>query len=138
MKITEILKDLIFEETGVDIADKTRTRSKVEYRSMFFHLIKNLAPKLSLREIGEAVNKDHATVIYGLNQYEIFIKYNKELETIRLRVLMKYANNHKQYGLLSIDEEISLLEQKIAELKELKEYFSNTIIEAETEVEVNE
>jgi len=70
MKTTEIIKELILEETGIDIADKLRTRTNVEFRSMYFNIIKNLEPKLSLREIGEAVNRDHATVIYGLNQLE--------------------------------------------------------------------
>jgi hypothetical protein len=123
MKTTEIIKELILEETGIDIADKTRTRTKVEYRSLFFFIIKNLEPKLSLREIGEAVNKDHATVIYGINQYEIFIKYNKDLENVRNRVLLKYAKNHSRYGMISIDEEINLLEKRIVELQELKSLY---------------
>ena len=123
MKTTEIIKELILEETGIDIADKTRTRTKVEYRSLFFLIIKDLEPKLSFREIGEAVNKDHATVIYGINQYEMFIKYNKDLENVRTRVLLKYAKNHSKYGMISIDEEINLLEKRIVELQELKSLY---------------
>jgi hypothetical protein len=123
MKTTEIIKELILEETGIDIADKTRTRTKVEYRSLFFLIIKDLEPKLSFREIGEAVNKDHATVIYGINQYEMFIKYNKDLENVRTRVLLKYAKNHSRYGMISIDEEINLLEKRIVELQELKSLY---------------
>jgi hypothetical protein len=120
MKTTEIIKELIFDETGVDIADKSRVRIKVEYRSLFFTIIKDLEPKLSFREIGECVNKDHATVIHGLKQYEMFIKYNKTLESIKNQVLLNYGKNHGKYGMMNIDEEISLLEQRIAELKELK------------------
>jgi chromosomal replication initiation ATPase DnaA len=123
MKTTEIIKELILEETGIDIADKLRTRTNVEFRSMYFNIIKNLEPKLSLREIGEAVNRDHATVIYGLNQYEIFIKYNKHLESVRNRVLLIYAKNHSRYGMISIDEEINLLEKRIVELQELKSLY---------------
>lgn len=123
MKTTEIIKELILEETGIDIADKLRTRTNVEFRSMYFNIIKNLEPKLSLREIGEAVNRDHATVIYGLNQYEIFIKYNKHLESVRNRVLLIYAKNFSRYGMISIDEEINLLEQRIVELQELKSLY---------------
>jgi hypothetical protein len=123
MKTTEIIKELIFDETGVDIADKTRTRTKVEYRSLYFNIIKMLEPKLSFREIGESVNKDHATVIYGINQYEIFIKYNKTLEKVKNQVLLTYGKNHNKYGLINIDEEISLLEQRIIELKELKSVY---------------
>ena len=120
MKTTEIIKELILKETGVDIADKSRVRIKVEYRSLFFTIIKDLEPKLSFREIGESVNKDHATVIYGIKQYEMFIKYNKTLESIKNQVLLNYGKNHNKYGMMNIDEEISLLEQRIAELKELK------------------
>lgn len=123
MKTTEIIKELILEETGIDIADKTRTRTKVEYRSLFFLIVKDLEPKLSLREIGEAVNKDHATVIHGIKQYEIFIKYNKDLENIKTRVLLKYAKNYSRYGMISIDEEINLLEKRIVELQELKSLY---------------
>jgi hypothetical protein len=123
MKTTEIIKELILEETGIDIADKLRTRTNVEFRSMYFNIIKNLEPKLSLREIGEAVNRDHATVIYGLNQYEIFIKYNKHLESVRNRVLLIYAKNFSRYGMISIDEEINLLEKRIVELQELKSLY---------------
>jgi hypothetical protein len=123
MKTTEIIKELIFDETGVDIADKTRTRTKVEYRSLYFNIIKMLEPKLTFREIGESVNKDHTTVIYGINQYEIFIKYNKNLEKVKNQVLLTYGKNHNKYGLINIDEEISLLEQRIIELKELKSVY---------------
>ena len=123
MKTTEIIKELILEETGIDIADKTRVRTNVEYRSLYFLIVKNLEPKLSLREIGEAVNKDHATVIHGINQYEIFIKYNKNLEVVRTRVLLKYAKNYSRYGMISIDEEINLLEKRIVELQELKSLY---------------
>jgi hypothetical protein len=123
MKTTEIIKELILEETGIDIADKTRTRTKVEYRSLFFLIVKDLEPRISLREIGEAVNKDHATVIHGIKQYEIFIKYNKDLENIKTRVLLKYAKNFSRYGMISIDEEINLLEKRIVELQELKSLY---------------
>ena len=123
MKTTDIIKELILEETGIDIADKKRVRTNVEYRSLYFLIVKDLEPKLSLREIGEAVNKDHATVIHGINQYEIFIKYNKNLEVVRTRVLLNYAKNYSRYGMISIDEEINLLEKRIVELQELKSLY---------------
>ena len=123
MKTTDIIKELILEETGIDIADKTRIRINVEYRSLYFLIVKNLEPRISLREIGEAVNRDHATVIHGINQYEVFIKYNKDLEVVRTRVLLKYAKNHSRYGMISIDEEINLLEKRIVELQELKSLY---------------
>jgi hypothetical protein len=38
-------------------------------------------------------------------------------------VLLIYAKNHSRYGMISIDEEINLLEKRIVELQELKSLY---------------
>ena len=86
MEITEQIKDIILKETNINLIDKKRTNEMVEYRAMYYSLMKELKPRYSLKKIGDSVNKNHATVIHSLKMYPEFEKYNKELKVIRKRI----------------------------------------------------
>jgi hypothetical protein len=38
---------------------------------------------MTLQEIAESVNKNHATVIHSLNNYEMYEKFNRDLRSLR-------------------------------------------------------
>ena len=60
---------------GKDIRGKSRLRKTVYARAVFYTIVKSLHPKLSLTAIGNSVNRDHATVLYGLrNAKDTYMK----------------------------------------------------------------
>jgi hypothetical protein len=70
----KLIKSMIETYSGVyDISIKTRKREIVEMRFVYFFLCKNYCistEKLSLRAIGEIVNRNHATVLHGIRQFK--------------------------------------------------------------------
>ena len=113
MEITKQLKDIILKETNVNLIDKKRTNEMVEYRAMYYSLMKELKPRYSLKKIGESVNKNHATVIHSLKMYPEFEKYNKELKVIRKRILSYFKEPEE----LTIQEQNDILKNEITNLK---------------------
>jgi hypothetical protein len=113
MEITEQLKDIILKETKIDLTDKKRTNEIVEYRAMYYSLVKELEPKYTLQRIGDSVNKNYATVIHSLKMYPEFEKYNKELKVIRKRILSYFKEPEEQ----TIQEQNDILKNEITNLK---------------------
>jgi hypothetical protein len=83
MEITERLKEIILKETDIDVSKNSRKHNIIEARALYFYLVKHFKPKMTLQEIAESVNKNHATVIHSLNNYEIYEKFNRDLRSLR-------------------------------------------------------
>ena len=121
MEVIDIIKDIVINETSVDITQQKRNRELVEVRSLYFHIVKHLSPMQTFESIGRSVNKNHATVIFGITQYETYAKYNKELDKLKAKIIKRFRLEHKFYQIHSIDDEIKVLEEQLAELKEFRE-----------------
>jgi chromosomal replication initiation ATPase DnaA len=121
MDVIDIVKDIIINESGVDINQVKRNRNIVEVRSLFFHVVKELSPMQSFSNIGRSVNKDHATVMFAISQYETYARFNKELDKLKAKVVKRFRLEYQFYQIHSIDDEIRNLEERIAELKELRD-----------------
>jgi len=125
MEAIEIIKDLVIKESGVDITQKTRCRNVIEVRSLFYNVAKTLKPMESYSAIGRSVGVNHATVLHSLGMYEVYSTYNKALNNLKQSIINRYRIEHKYYAVHSIDDEIELLEKRIAELRELKNILEN-------------
>ncbi len=121
MDVIDIVKDIIINESGVDINQVKRNRNIVEVRSLFFHVVKELSPMETFSGIGRSVNKDHATVMFGISQYETYARFNKELDKLKAKVMKRFRLEYKFYQIHSIDDEIRNLEERLAELKEFRD-----------------
>ena len=121
MEAIDIIKDLVIKESGVDITQKTRCRNVIEVRSLFYNVAKTLKPMESYTAIGRSVGVNHATVLHSLAMFEVYTTYNKELNKLKQSIINRYRIEHKYYAVHTIDDEIAILEQRLAELKELKE-----------------
>ena len=66
MKLDIILKE-VNDRLNIDIKTKTRKRKFVYGRMLFIKLAKEFNPYMSTTQIGNFINKDHATVIYSFN-----------------------------------------------------------------------
>lgn len=118
--------DIIFKESGVDVRKKCRLREFVEYRNMYFYVMRKLDPKMPLRCIGETVNKNHATVLHGIRMYQIFERYNPLLAKVKDRIFdtffVKEEHELDKYVEESqvkyLKEVISNLEDRLEKTKE--------------------
>jgi hypothetical protein len=125
MEAIDIIKDLVIKESGIDISKRTRQRSVIEMRSLFYNVAKTLKPMESYSAIGKSVGVNHATVLHSLGMFEVYTTYNKELNKLKTAIINRYRIEHKFYAVHSIDDEIERLEQQLNELKQLKESLEN-------------
>jgi hypothetical protein len=125
MNHIEIIKDLVINESGIDIGEKSRKRNIIELRSLFYTITKTLKPMASFNSIGICVGVNHATVMHSIEMFEVYSTYNKELNKLKDIIINRYRIEHKFYAIHSIDDEIKRLEEQLVELKGLKEILEN-------------
>ena len=111
-KLIEI-KNYIDKEAGIDISIKSRQRSIVLYRVLYYKLALELTDE-SLQKIGEVLNRDHATVLHSRNKN---FEYMMSLET--------YRNLYKKYMELYKLTVVDLAEDENNEITELREQVKN-------------
>tara|TARA_R100000951_G_scaffold106806_1_gene101626 strand:- start:805 stop:1368 length:564 start_codon:yes stop_codon:yes gene_type:complete len=111
-KLIEI-KNYIDQEAGIDIAIKSRKRSIVLYRVLYYKLALELTDE-SLQNIGEVLNRDHATVLHSRNKN---FEYMMSLET--------YRNLYKKYMELYKLSVVDLAEDEDKEMTELRGQVKN-------------
>ena len=63
--------------TGVDITTKTRKYEFIEARMIYYKLLRDRG--YSLQEIGDTLDKNHATVLHGINVFNDIKDYDKDL-----------------------------------------------------------
>lgn len=73
MTIQEVIK-FIQEKMGVDLNSNSRKRENVYARTIYFKISRDLFANYSLEYIGSLVGRDHATVLYGINNIFPMIK----------------------------------------------------------------
>ena len=56
----------------------TRKREVIEARYLVWYLLRENHPNLSLQFLGKIYNRDHATVINGLNNIKIWLETDRE------------------------------------------------------------
>ena len=125
--------DIIFKESGIDVKKKCRLREFVEYRNMYFYIMRRLDPKMPLRCIGETVGKNHATVLHGIKMYPIFERYNPLLAKVKDRIfeaffikdeheLDKYVEESQVKYLKDVISNLEDRLQKKIETSDVKKY----------------
>ena len=65
-----------------DLGDKNRSRNMVQARLIYYKLAKRFCRYASLAMIGNAVKRDHASVIYGLRKYDQEAKYDPYMNDV--------------------------------------------------------
>jgi hypothetical protein len=108
--------DIIFKESGIDVRRKSRIRQVIEYRDMYFYIMKKLDPKMPLRCIGDTVDKNHATVLHGIKMYPIFERYNPLLARVKDRIFDAFFIKDEH----DLDKDV-----EESQVKYLKEVISN-------------
>jgi chromosomal replication initiation ATPase DnaA len=65
-----------------DLTQKGRRRDVYQGRFIYFKLAKNYCRYASLTKIGKVVKREHATVINGLNKYDMEAKYDPYMQDV--------------------------------------------------------
>ena len=87
----EIVKEFK-QEFGFDFFKQTRKREYIEARSVLINYFYNYR-QMGLTEIARAIGQvstwkpNHATIYHSLQNYDVYTRYNKKLDTILKKVL---------------------------------------------------
>jgi hypothetical protein len=123
MKITsKFIKTELERKLKVKLTSKNRNRSLVYLRYVSFKLCKQLTSE-SLTSIGLEFKKDHATVIHGINQFNIhqnesYFKEYKEIYNKYLSYFLKLSDD-KDFDFIKDINNIEMM--KTAFIKEKEE-----------------
>jgi hypothetical protein len=115
------VQGLIKQITGVDIFQETRKQEVVEYRAVA-NLFLNKILGYSLMDIvrwyqSNGKNSHHATIIFSINNYDIYKKYNKDLGKMFNTLL---SSTTSTTSIADLIREVKDLNQK--ELNDLMKY----------------
>ena len=107
-----------------DLTQKGRRRDVYQGRFIYFKLAKNYCRYASLTKIGRVVKREHATVINGLNKYDMEARYDPYMQdvydNIASRLDRKYIKPGKKDNIdFTFDkllERVYKLENKINKL----------------------
>jgi len=119
MEITERLKEIILQETNIDILTKTRKREVVEARALYCYLIRILSPKLTLESIGNSLDLVHSTVIHLLKNYSMYESSNQQLRVTRKAIVKHFQL--KEENNMDVSFEVRQFNSEINRLNELVE-----------------
>lgn len=107
-----------------EFISSSRKREIVDSRMIYFAVARNLGG-YTLSELGKSVNRDHATVMYAIRNYDHLSSYDESMKhkyykaSIIFRTL-EYKPKAERIGLIdTLFETNRKLRQRIAELEEL-------------------
>jgi len=142
----EQIKNIVDKVVGFDITAKKRQIEYVDARRIFYKIARTKT-KHSFASIGNFLNRDHATALHGIKQFDILISQNEFLKyhyDLSLKIIkdngfdaLKDAKTLKEikksYTSLIEDKNIEL--KKIAlELENLKKQKLETVTRIESNV----
>ncbi len=116
------------EHFGVDIKDRYRGVNYVEARNMYYHICYKVF-NMTLSEVGKTIDRNHATILHGLRQFEVWMEYDdvfkrKFLEFFsgrRYKIQRKnFDKEELEYQLDKAISKIQMLENKIEKLRSEK------------------
>ena len=87
----EKLKEIVSKVFETNINTKTRKRNNVEARMIFSKILREDGN--TFESIGNAINKDHSTIVYYVNQASVLIKQSIELSDKYLECKNCYIDN---------------------------------------------
>ena len=117
LKFSDYYHDLIIKEiSDIYNVDKnriflgSRKRNIIQAKRLYIFVLREMFG-LTLRDIGEAANLHHASIIHHSRQFEFesnnYAKENKAFQRVESRIIE-----------VEVDEEIRVLEQKITKINE--------------------
>jgi len=107
-----------------DFTSPSRKRIIVDARMIYCVVARNLGG-YTLSEIGKSINRDHATVLYAIRNYEHLSNYDPDIKSKYYKAsviyrTLEYKPNTERIGLIdTLFETNKKLRQRILELEKL-------------------
>ena len=98
------IKLAVSKELGLNLSKNTRNRSYVYGRAIYFKLCKEFS-HATLYEIGKSVGREHASVIHGLNVFDMIAMYNDSILSIYTKLRERLVKDNEE-SLKKYNEEI--------------------------------
>ena len=80
MNQLNIIKQTIEELYGLNLEEKCRKAKYIEARAFFIKITKDTLKNLTYQEIGNIINKNHATVIHSKKTIENLLTYDANVQ----------------------------------------------------------
>jgi len=124
------IKKCVENVTGVeDISSKTRTYEVSTARWLYIKISRENT-KHSLKSIGKIINRDHSTVLHGVNNVDFELSFNKDLQNKYEAALIICMNKLNTQSVEQIDQRISELKSELLKLQVKRESILNEFIDA--------
>tara|TARA_R110000772_G_scaffold88687_3_gene184079 strand:- start:717 stop:1175 length:459 start_codon:yes stop_codon:yes gene_type:complete len=116
------IKKLVEDNLEINnISKKSRERDYVFARFLYFKIAKDCV-ETSLSNIASVVNRDHATAIHGIKQYDDLVKYNPGLSYLKnyYDKISSIIKSNFNNDLLDLSTTILKVDNMIEDLQQLK------------------
>tara|TARA_R100000353_G_scaffold111058_2_gene79684 strand:+ start:5494 stop:5868 length:375 start_codon:yes stop_codon:yes gene_type:complete len=119
MNQLNIIKQKIEELYDLNLEKKTRKREYVEARSLFCKICRDTL-NVTFQQIGNVINKNHATAVYYKKTIENLMTYDKDIVNNYNEILQKLHLEEENFDHLDKDELKTLIKSLKKENKLLK------------------
>lgn len=103
------------------IKSKSRVRIVVDARRLYCGVLRNVF-SLTYQEIGDILDKNHATIVHSIQKHDVFVKilksYKKNFEEIECTLIED--DNYYIHEILSVERKMETLLERLNELIEKK------------------
>lgn len=103
------------------IEGKSRIRKVVDARRLYSGILRNVF-RLTFQEIGDILNKNHATILHNINQHDTFVRilksYKKNYEEIERSLMLD--DNYYIHEVKEVERKMEDLAKRLDELIERK------------------
>ena len=103
------------------IEGTSRVRKVVDARRLYSGILRNIF-RLTYHEIGDILNKNHATIIHNMQQHDIFVRilksYKKNYEEIERALMLD--DNYYIHEVVEVERKMEELSNRLKELIERK------------------
>lgn len=120
----EIIKSEISKRYNLNweqIQSTSRVRIVVDARRLYCGILRNIF-RLTFQEIGDILNKNHATIIHNLQQHDAFIRilksYKKNYDEIERTMLLD--DNYYIHEVVEVERKMNELSIRLKDLIEKK------------------
>jgi len=110
------------------IISKSRVRAVVDARRLYCGLLRDIF-HLTYQEIGNMLNKNHATIIHNMRQHDTFVRilksYKRNYEEIESTLMLDH--NYYLHEVESVERQMNELSERLADLIEKKNEYKSKI-----------
>ena len=132
------IKQCVENVTGVeDISAKTRTYEVSTARWLYIKIARENT-KHSLKSIGVIINRDHSTVLHGVNNVDFELSFNKDLQNKYEAALIISLSKLNTQNVEQIDQRISELKSELLKLEVKRKSILDEFIDAKQQDQKNE